>query len=208
MRFKGISVSQHVVRAGLITAMGGLLWVPYGVLRMVEPWGEDVVYQTDLGYALVTNATLFVAYGLPGSLALLLTVLGLLDILSLLGLPVRRAGRIGRILAYLALALAVLSLAGVVLLIDPLSVSGLTFGSLALGAATCMAGVAARTAGTAAQWTLALLALGLMGLLLLPLWPLVYALQWVPASAGAAFIALFGVGWLVVGYRLWAMRLG
>jgi hypothetical protein len=43
-----------------------------------------------------------------------------------------------------------------------------------------------------------------MGLFLLPLWPLVYALQWLPAGGGAAFIALFVLGWILLRYALWS----
>lgn len=50
------------------------------------------------------------------------------------------------------------------------------------------------------------MALGLAGIFLLPLWPLVYALMWVTEGAGAAFIALFGLGWMAVGYALWSGR--
>ena len=50
--------------------------------------------------------------------------------------------------------------------------------------------------------TLALLALGLLGLFLLPLWPLVYAVELLVTAAGAAFIALFGLGWVGLGMAL------
>ena len=181
---------------------GGALWVPYGVFEMLEPWGADTVYREDVGYELITDIPLFVAYSLPGGLALLLTSLGLMGAFALLGLPAGGSGRIGRILAYVALALAVLSVLGVVVLFDPLFTTARIFGSLALGAATVLAGLGARRAGAAPGWTLALLGLGLMGLLLLPLWPLVYALQWVPEVGGAAFMALFGLGWVVLGLAL------
>lgn len=146
---------------------------------------------------------------LPGSLALLLTSLGLLGVVARLGLRAGRIGRIGLILAYVAVALAILSLAGVIVLFDPLFTSGRVFGSLALGTATFLVGVDALSRSRATQgWTTALMALGLAGIFLFPLWPLVYALQWVPEIAGAAFIALFGLGWLAVGYALWSGRGG
>ncbi|MFN2383892.1 MAG: hypothetical protein ABR559_06465 [Gemmatimonadota bacterium] len=195
--------------------VGGLLWASYGVFEMLEPWGVDTVYRDDVGYALVTDTSLFVAYSLPGSLALLLTALGLLGVLARLGLlgvlarlglPAARTGRIGRLLAYVALALGALSLVGVVVAFDPLFTAGRIFGTLALGAATVVAGRAARGAGAPPGWVAALLLLGLLGLFLLPLWPLVYAVQLLPAGAGAACIALFGLGWVALGPALWSGR--
>ncbi len=192
--------------AGPAAIVGGALWVPYGVFEMLEPWGAAKVYRDDVGYALVTDAPLFVAYSLPGALALLLTSLGLLGVPAFLGSPAGRARTGGGILAFVALALAVLSLAGVVALFDPVFTAARVFGTLALGAATLLAGVGARRAGAGAGWTLALLALGLLGLFLLPLWPLVYAVKWLPEAGGAAFIAVFGIGWVALGLALWPGR--
>ncbi|HEV2126572.1 MAG TPA: hypothetical protein VGW38_27755 [Chloroflexota bacterium] len=188
--------------AGPLLITGGILWVPYGILEMLEPWGTDVVYQDDVGYSLVTDTARFVAYSLPGGLALLLTSLGLLGLYTQLGMPTGSSGRIGRILAGIALALAALSVAGVVTLFDPLFTSGRIFGTLALGAATFLAGLDALRDGRAPNWTLALLVLGLLGLFLFPLWPLVFALQWLPEAGGAALIALFGIGWSALGLAL------
>lgn len=182
--------------AGPAAVVGGLLWAPYGVFEMLEPWGAAKVYREDVGYALVTDALLFVTYSLPGAVALLLTSSGLLGILALLRPPA------GRILAYAALALAALSLAGVVALFDPVFTAARIFGTLALGAAAVLASLGARRAGAGSGWTLALLALGLLGLFLLPLWPLVYAVEWLPEAGGAALIALFGTGWVGLGLAL------
>ncbi len=187
--------------------LGGALWIPYGIFEMLEPWGMVTAYREDVGYELITDAPLYVAYHLPGSLAVLLTSLGLLGVLALL--RVSAAGRSGRsalILVYVALALSILSLAGVIALFDPLFTVGRVFGSLALGTATLLVGVGALRSRMAPGWTVALLYLGLAGLFLLPLWPLVYALQWVSQAMGAAFIALFGLGWTVLGYMHWSEK--
>ena len=203
----GAMTSTALARwAGPAGVVGGLLWAPYGVFEMLEPWGTDTVYRDDVGYALVTDTRLFVAYSLPGSLALVLTALGLLGVLTGLRLSAARTGRIARLLAYVALALGTLSLLGVVVMFDPLFTAGRIFGTLALGAATVAAGLAARGAGAPSGWFAALLLLGLLGLFLLPLWPLVYAVQWLPEGVGAACIALFGLGWAVLGSALWLGR--
>ncbi len=202
MRLAPSSTSRRSRSFGLAVVLGGLLWVPYGVFEMLEPWGTDAVYREDLGYSVVTDVSRFVTYSLPGSLALLLTTLGLFGILARLRLPAGGNGRLGRILAYVALGLALLSTAGVILLVDPVFTAGRVFGTLALGAATVLLAAGARKAGTSSRWTLGLLGLGLIGLLLFPLWPLVYALAWLSRGMGAAIIALYGLGWVVAGYRL------
>jgi hypothetical protein len=200
-------LSSNLIRwGGLAATAGGTLWVPYGVFEMLEPWGAVTTYREDVGYELITDAPLYVAYHLPGSLAVLLTSLGLLGVLALLRVSACRTGRIGLILVYVTLALSVLSLAGVIALFDPLFTVGRVFGSLALGTATFLVGVSALRRRMAPGWTVALLCLGLAGLSLFPLWPLVYALQWVSQAVGAALMVLFGLGWTVLGYILWSHK--
>lgn len=195
--------ARRIEVGGLAAVLGGVLWVPYGVLEMVEPLGAATVYREDLQYELITDQAVFAAYSLPGSIALLLTSLGLLGVLALLR-AAGRAGTAARMFAYVALALAAVSLAGVLAFSDPVFTAGRIFGTLTLGAATVLAGVEAHRAGAGTGWTLALLALGLLGLFLLPLWPLVYAVELLPPAGGAALIALFGLGWAVLGYALWS----
>ncbi len=197
----GTTIGRLVRRAGWLMLIGGALWAPYGLFAMFSPWGEDTLYREDRGYELVINAGLYRIYSLPGSLALLLTSVGLLGILSALGL-VGRSGRTGRLLARVAVALAVLSLLGVIMLVDPVFTASWLFGSLALGAATLVAGYRCRRRPSCGGLGPALLILGLAGMFLLPLWPLTYAVEVLPPGAGAAFIALFGLGWAAMGYRL------
>ncbi|MDP8908087.1 MAG: hypothetical protein M3N47_03005 [Chloroflexota bacterium] len=203
MQADTIGTARRPRLAALAAALGGLLWMPYGAFEMLRPWGEDTVYRDDRGYEVITDPLLYWVYSLPGSLALLLTTLGLLGAFKLLRLPAERTSRIGLILAYVALGLAILSAVGVVVGFDPLFTAPRIFGTLALGAATVLAGVVAHRAGTAPGWAATLLAVGLLGLFLLPLWPLVYAVNLVPEGGGAGIIALFGLGWVVVGYQLW-----
>ncbi len=204
MRARRAVDARWIGWAALAATLGGVLWVPYGVFEMMQPWGDDTVYRDDRGYEVVTDTLLYHLYSLPGSVALLLTSLGLLGVFERLGLPAGRAGRVGRILAYVALVLALLSAAGVVARFDPLFTAPRIFGTLALGAATLLAGIEARrTDAVAGWWSAALLALGLLGLFLLPLWPLVHAIEIAPEEVGAGVIALFGLGWVLVGYRLW-----
>ena len=73
--------------------------------------------------------------------------------------------------------LAVLSLGGVIALFDPVFTASRIFGTLALGVAALLVGVNARKAGGTPGWAITLLVLGLLGIFLLPLWPLVHAVQ-------------------------------
>jgi hypothetical protein len=129
--------------AGPAAIVGGLLWAPYGVCELLEPWGTDTLHRDDMGYSEIVDGRLFVAYSLPGSLALLLTTLGLLGAVAWFRLSAIRTGQIARLLAYVALTLGALSLAGVITMFDPLFTTGRIFGTLALGAAMVLAGIAA-----------------------------------------------------------------
>ncbi len=192
--------------SGVAAMLGGALWIPYSILEMLEPWGADVSYREDVGYSVITDASLFVAYSMPGSLAVLLTSLGLLGVFAWLGVSGSPIDRIGTILTYIAVVLAVLSVVGVIALFDPLFTVGRIFGSLALGAATFLVGLGTLRSRMAPGWTVTLMYLGLAGLFLFPLWPLVYALQWVAQGVGATFMVLFGLGWTVLGYMLWSEK--
>jgi hypothetical protein len=186
--------AERIRLSGWAAVLGSLLWAVYGVLEMLQPWGQDTIYRDELGYEVIVDALLHWAYSLPGSLALLLTTLSLLDVFRLLGLPIGRTGRAGQVLAYTALALAVLSVVGVIVSFDPLFTAPRIFGTLALGVATCLAGLEVRRIDAASGWGGVRLALGLLGIFLLPLWPLVHAGGWIPANGGAGVIALFGLG--------------
>lgn len=187
-----------------ITAvLGGLLWIPYGVFEMLQPWGEDTEYRDDLNYQVITDTYLYLLYSVPGSLALILTAVSLVGICRLLSRTSETAARISLVLGYISVVLGGLSLAGVIARFDPLFTAPRIFGTLALGAATLLAGMRARGTFSLPIRREALVGLGLLGLFLLPLWPLVYAVSVIPEWLGAMIIALFGLGWIAIGYRLW-----
>ncbi len=199
--------SRFIWWSGIVAMLGGVLWLPYGVLEMLEPWGTATApYRENVGYEVVTDGPRYIAYSLPGSLALLLTSLGLLGARALLRLPTSRLGKIGRILTYIAVVLAIISLGGVSALFDPVFTAGRIFGTLALGAAAFLAGVEVGRAGGKSGWAYALVVLGLIGMFLFPLWPLVYAMQWLSEGEGAAVIAVFGLAWVAFGWFLRSER--
>jgi hypothetical protein len=195
-----MSLARILRWAGPAAVVGGVLWMVYGVFFMLEPWGPADVYYEDLGEGAITSWPLFWLYTLPGSLALVLTAVALLGIIHKSGGPKSQFGEAGTAITYVTLGLAVLSLVGAATLSAPLSFMGRAFASLALGAATLLVGIDHWRASTGAPW--ALMLLGSLGLLMLPLQPLVWALQIIPASIAAGIIGLFGLGWLILGYRL------
>lgn len=174
----------------------------YGIFTMLQPWGTDVVYREAQGYSVVVDTALFLTYSLPGAIGLVLTTFGLLGITARIRTRREYAATLTRGLAYLALALGLTSLVGVALVFDPVFTAARIFGTLSLGLALLCASVVARRGGAAAGSLRGLLLLlGVLGVFLLPVWPLVYALAWLPEVAGAFPIALFGIGWIWVGVR-------
>ena len=171
--------------------VGGALWVPYGILELLQPWGADVRYDATRGYDAVVDRGLHVAYGLPGSLALVLSAVGLLVLLTRLSTRSRTA----RVAAGAAAALGVVSAAGIAVGLDPAFTGGRIFGTLLLG----VGAVAAAAACRVRRWRLALAIVGLLGLFLMPLWPLVFAVEWLTPAAGAAVIAVHGLAWMTLG---------
>ena len=189
-----MTTSTHVREASLrrpaLAVVGGLLWLPYGVLELLEPWGQDVRYDQSLGYDVVLDRQLFTLYSLPGALAVILCAVALLDLQQRMGVASRGA----RGTAAAAAALGAISLLGVVLGFDPAFTGGRIVGTLVLGAAVLLT---ATRAGR--PWRARLVALGILAMFLLPVWPLVFAVGWLSPSVGAAALGLHGAAWFAVG---------
>ena len=184
--------------------LGGALWILYGPFTMLQPWAADVVYRDSVGYSVVVDAAVFVVYSLPGSLAVVLTASGLLGLASQFRPGSRGKARTMSGLVYTAVGLGLISLVGVISLFDPIFTAGRIFGTLSLSLALLMAARAAHTGHAEDAWLVALTIVGLIGLFLLPVWPLVYALRWLNEGLGAFSIAAFGIGWMILGWRFWA----
>lgn len=186
------STSHHraTPRRAALAVVGGLLWLPYGVLELLQPWGQDVRYDESLGYSIVLDRQLFTLYSLPGALAVLLCAFALLALQQREGVVSRTA----RATAAAAAGLGAVSVFGVVLAFDPAFTGGRIVGTLLLGG-----GALLTAAGVGAPWRAGLVALGTATVLLLSLWPLVFAVGWLSPAAGAAALALHGAGWVAVG---------
>lgn len=188
-------------QAAVAMVCAGPLWVAHGVLTMLRPWGDDVVYDAAVGYSLVREPVLFLLYSAPGSLALVLSAAGTVGMLGHVAAP-GRGTSVARALGVAALLAGLASLAGVVALVDPVFTAGRILGTVLLATGLLVAAGAVRRGAGSAGWSTPLAVVGVLGELLLPLWPLVYALRWLSEAAGALVIALFGLGWVWLGWRL------
>lgn len=160
----------------ILAVAGGLLWIAYGPLELLEPFGADTRYDEAKGYDVVTDRAAWTLTSATGAVALLLTALAARRLLA----------------SRLAVAAAVLG--GVALLATAVGFDPLFTGPRILGTA-----LLAFTLLRAPQGRIA--GLGALGLLLLPLWPLVFAVEVVPPALGAALFAAWGAGWVLVGRR-------
>lgn len=187
------SPRRPALRSSIVlpAVVGGTLWIPYGILELLQPWGVDVRYDESLGYDAVVDRGLHILYGLPGSLALVLCAVGLLGLLTRLGTRSRTAS----VAAWSAAALGATSAAGIATGFDPAFTGGRIMGTLLLGVGL----VAAARAGRSGRWRVALALVGLLALFLMPLWPLIFALHWVAPPAGAGVLGLHGVAWVALG---------
>ncbi len=181
--------------------LGGILWVVHGVFEMIAPFGAASVYDRTLGYELITDRALYLLYGVPGTVALILSGFGLVTLAH--GWAGRLVG-VGRVLAFATLGAGVLSGLGLAIGSAPLFVAPIALGTPTLGVAACF--VATGTRSPARSDRGLLLLTGVLGVFILLLRPLVYALQVIPLAVGAAIIGLFGLGWVALGWR--AMRGG
>ncbi len=209
MRVRAASKVAALDRAALAMVVGGVLWAVHGVFEMLTPFGTASVYDGNLGYELITDRALYLLYGIPGAVALILSSFGLTTLTR------GRSGRlvgIGRVLAVATLTAGVLSGVGLAIGSAPLFVAPIALGTPVLGAAACVVARGARSADRGPLLVIGarsadrgpLLVIGALGLFALPLRPLVYAAQVIPLAVGAMVIGLFGLGWVVLGWR--AMR--
>jgi hypothetical protein len=186
----------------LMTA-GGALWAVFGYYRFLLPHGPDVQWREDLSYSLILNNGLFVLYNLPGVLALLMTSVAAIRYVAGVHPVKRKLGNMSRVLLVVAAVFGLMAAAGQLGQFDVLTTGGLSFGVLFLGLALFLAGMAmtGKSASTGRDRPIpgyALILLGITGMLVLLLRPLMFALQLLPLAFGTAACVLFGVGWILL----------
>lgn len=183
--------------------VGGVLWIVHGYYRNLTPHGPDVQWQEELGYSPVLSPELFLLYNVPGVLALLLTAWAALSFVGFLSGPRSRLKQAALVFAVLGLVLGIIAAAGQVILFDPLTFGGISFGIPVLGLALFLAGLAVARDGRSGGGYPGVLGPGLMlmgavGMFVLPLRPLMYALELLPLAFGAGVFAVFGGGWVAL----------
>jgi hypothetical protein len=186
---------------------GGILWMVHGYFRFIMPYGPDAVWRADLGYSSILSTERFLLYNVPGVLALLLTAVA--AFLYSRRLPRTRPGlqRAARILAMLAVFFGLIAAVGVAILFVSPTTGGISFGVPALGLALLLAGLAVGRDGKDGRGQTRplgrlLVLTGLVGMLTLPVQPVIYALALLPLAVGAAVFALFGTGWVALAFNL------
>ncbi|MEV7572250.1 hypothetical protein AB0P28_04020 [Pseudarthrobacter sp. NPDC089323] len=186
-----------------VMTAGGVLWAVFGYYRFLLPHGPDVQWREDLGFSLILHNGLFVLYNLPGVFALLMTSLAAFRYVTAVHPVKRRLGSVSRALLVIAAVFGLMGAAGQLGQFDALTTGGLSFGVLFLGLALFLAGMAmtGKNTGTGRYRPIpgsALMLLGLIGMLVLLLRPLMFALQLLPLAFGAAACIAFGMGWILL----------
>lgn len=194
---------------GVLWAMivGGVLWVVLGYFRFLTPLGLDVTFREDLGYSQILRTALFLLYNLPGVLALLLTAWAALSYLTTLRAARTGLKRAAQVFALLASLLGLVAAAGQIIQFDPLTTGGLRLGAPILGLALFLAGLSVgrdsnRQEGHQRLLVLELIMLGVIGMATLPVGTIIYALALLPHVFGTGLYALFGAGWIILGFSL------
>lgn len=142
-------------------------------------------------------------YNLPGVLALLMTSLAAFRYVAAVQPGKRKLGNVSLLLLIIAAAFGLMAAAGQLGQFDALTTGGLSFGVLFLGLALFLAGLAMTGKNTSLRRyrpapAFALILLGITGMLVLLLRPLMFALQLLPLAFGTAACVLFGVGWILL----------
>jgi hypothetical protein len=190
-----------------VMVVGGILWIFHGYFRFMTPQGPDSVWREDLQYSLILSTELFLLYNLSGVLALLLTSWATLSYLPRLRTANTGLKRAAQILALVACLFGLIAAAGLVVRFVPPTEGGISIGVPVLGLALFFTGLAVIRDGNGPYGRLGLLGpllmlLGVIGMITLPVQPLIYAMALLPIAFGTAEFALFGAGWVVLGFSL------
>lgn len=187
--------------------VGGFLWIIHGYFRFMTPQGPDAVWREELGYSPILSKELFVLYNLPGVLALLLTSWAVLSYMPTFHNSRTALRRAAQLLVLLASLLGLMATVGLAALFVPPATGGISMGVPVLGLALFLAGLSVARSSNGQEGHRrflgpALVVLGVIGMVTLPVQPLMYALALLPLAFGAALFALFGAGWIFLGFSL------
>jgi hypothetical protein len=184
---------------GLAAIIGGALWCLYRVFEMLSPLGVARAYDDEVQYDRVLNSSLYRLYFGVGStsVALLSVVL-----LAISGLGVRRRLlRVGQVIGVISLLFGTIGFVGAMLLATILAGAGTLMGSAVLGVGNFLVvlGLGRRPER---RVRIVMIALGVIGLTILPLRPLVNAFALFPPNVAVMIMVAWGVLWGVAGVLL------
>ena len=185
--------------SALAAIVGGAVWCFYSVFEMLAPLGVAQTYDDELGYDRVLDPSLYRLYLGVGTASVALLSVGLL---AISGLGVKSwLLRIGQVFGTISLLFGVIGLAGALLLATILAGAGALGGSAILGVGTFLVvhGIGRRVAG---RFRIVLIALGIIGLGILLLRPLVYAFEVLPPGVAVVIMVVWGALWVVAGVLL------
>lgn len=196
--------------AGWFAIGGGLLWILYTILALLQPLGSVTPFAGDRGELLVTNALAFRVAGISGGVALALLGLAVVGAAARYNLPGREPhhfntvvpSRFGVAMGWVgALAGMLAALTALLLLVPPTGAMHF-FGAVLIPFGAMLLAIEANGSDHACPIAAPLFlvgALGMVGLLAQALLPVV---AWLLPVYAALIMAVYGFAWVRFGALL------
>jgi hypothetical protein len=183
--------------------VGGLLWIVYAILLMLQPWGEFVTAPPWPEPPAVLNSTAFAITAVAGGAALAMLALAVPATVKRLNLPVAGAGRFGVAMAWVSLPAALAAAAGGLTGWAALAAGALTAGEVLLASGVMLVAIDASGSPATRGYGSALFVVGVTGMLGLLAQALVAMTAWMLPVYGALIMAVYGLAWVRFGNWLY-----
>ncbi len=200
--------------AGWLAIAGGLLWIVYAIVEMLQPMGDVATFTNDQSQTSVTNPAAFQLAGMAGGAALALLGLAIVGAAARYRLPGNAQNHFGAIVPSRfgvamgwvgALAGGLAAVTALLLLVFPNSAMQL-FGQVLIAVGAMLVAIEANAGELTYPIAAPLFlvgALGLVGLLAQAMVPL-YA--WMLPVYAALAMAVYGFAWVRIGALLVSRR--
>lgn len=179
--------------------MGGLLWIGYAVLAMLEPLGAIGITRDAAGQWLALNPAALRVTGAVGAVALLLLGATVIGLAQRNGLPIQTPGRFGVAMGWVG---ALAALVAAVTALPPLAgptLAALNFAFLLVAFGTLLVAVDAAGQPATANLGSALFLVGALGMVGLFVQALTLLWVWVLPVYAALAMAVYGFAWVRLG---------
>jgi hypothetical protein len=197
-------IQNRLARWAPATAIaGGLLWIGYAVLAMLEPMGEIGLGRDAAGQWVVANVTAFRVTSLVGAAALLLLGATLVGLARRNGLPLQTPGRFGVAMGWVGVLAA---MAAVLAALPPLAgptLAALNFASLLVAFGTLLVAVDGAGQPATAGLGSALFLVGALGMVGLLIQAAAALWFWVLPVYAALAMAVYGFAWVRLGNMIY-----